>query len=301
MTQPPKCLLIEVAAERRIDVDVLNASSRHPFEVEWQTSVFAAQRCADAHHVAAFVVDDSFGEAAAVELFRRLQRGGNNVPFVYVSSKPAVLSRFGAVLPDMILRPHVNHDVLVARLDELLGSAAFDGIVDVVTDGVAATLSRTFIPDARIEERRFRAGQTPVHEVNATIPLCGESISGRLSVSATADTLARIYRRLLPGRPAPDARILEDLVGEVSNQLLGGLKQVLVGGGIDFALGVPMMYTGSDCPVRYRSRTGSLLMYVRSPEPMDEIAIDLALDSMHAGYRAATGDDRLETGEVAFL
>jgi CheY-specific phosphatase CheX len=302
MMHRPKRLLVEVSPQRLVDVDELDAACPHPFEVESVTNAFAASRWIESPYLTALVVDQSVGEAAAVELFRRLQNDGNGVPFVYVSTEPVVLGRFGAVLPDLILRPPVNHDILAARLDELLGAAAFnDIIIDVATRGLVDAVSSSFIPNAQLREVRFRACQIPVYEINATIPLCGEAISGRLSVSAPATTLRRLYCRMLPNRRAPNERHLEDLVGEMSNQLLGGLKRVLTSGGIDFALGVPMMYTGSSCPVRYRTRSGSLLLRIEGGDSTDEIAIDLALDSVRKGYEESVEDDAPPTGEVAFL
>lgn len=302
MTYVPQRLLVEVTARSLIELDKLNEASSHPFELATESTVTAGGRWATSPDVTAFVVDDSVGEADAAELFRRLQQDGNGVPFVYVSREPAVLSCFGPFLPDLLLRPPINYDVLIARLDELLSAAAFgDVMVDVATKGIVATMARAFIPSAEVHMLRYRACQRPVHEINATIPLCGEAISGHLSVSAPADMLRRLYHRMVPRKAPPSDRMLEDLVGEMSNQLLGGLKGVLTMGGIDFALGIPMMYTGLNCPVRYRSRSGSLLLYIRGNDRADEVAVDLALDSVRKGYDESNEADARETGELAFL
>jgi len=302
MKHVPKRLLVEMTARNVIDLDKLNESCAHPFELVTESNVFAASRWTTSPDVTAFIVDSSVGEVAAVELFRRLQQDSSGVPFVYVSHESAVLSCFGPLLPDLILRSPINYEVLLARLDELLGSPAFSEImIDVATKGIVATMARAFIPNAEIHALRFRACQHPVHEINATIPLCGEAISGHVSVSASPDTLKRLYHRMVPHRPPPSGRMLEDLVGEMSNQLLGGLKGVLTTGGIDFALGIPMMYTGSSCPVRYRCRSGSILQYIRGSDPADEVAVDLALYSVRKGYEESEATGTPETGELAFL
>jgi CheY-specific phosphatase CheX len=302
ITLTPKSLLVEVTNSGLIDIDLLNESSAQRYELETEATIADALRWIDAPHVTAFIVDDSLGQNAAVELFHRLQETRSTMPFVYVPTETPVLSSFGAVLPDLMLRRPVNHALLVSRIDEILSFRSFnDVIIDVLSDCVLASVSRSFLPDAQLHALRFRASQVPLYGINATIPLCGEGISGHLSVSASEETLRRLYGRMLPDKPAPSTRLLEDLVGEMSNQLLGGVKQMLTGGGVDFALGVPMMYTGMSCPVRYRSRSGSLLLEIHSPDTTDEIAIDLALDSMRQDYVRADEGLGPETGELAFL
>jgi len=298
----PKRLLVDVTTRSLIDLDKLNGASPHPVELVTESDVIRANRWATSPDVTAFVVDDSVGEPAAVELFGRLRQDGNGIPFVYVSRKPAVLSCFGAFLPDLLLHPPINYKVLVARLDELLGATEFSPVmVDVATKRIVATMARAFVPNAEVHLIRYRACRRPVHEVNATIPLCGEAISGHLSVSASPEMLRRMYDRMVPRKSPPSDRMLEDLVGEISNQLLGGLKRVLATGGIDFALGMPMMYTGSSCPFRYQSRRGSLLLYIRGDDPADQIAVDLTLDSVRKGYEEPSEVDLRQTGELSFL
>lgn len=302
ITLTPTSLLVEVTEGGLIDIERLNESSAQRYELESEATVEDALRWIDAPHVTAFIVDDSLGQNAVVELFHRLQQTRSAMPFVYVPKETPVLSSFGAVLPDLVLRRPVNLALLVTRIEEILSFCSFnDVIIDVLTHCVLASVSRSFLPNAQLSALRFRASQVPIYGINATIPLCGEGISGHLSVSASEETLRRVYRRMLPQKSAPSSRMLEDLVGEMSNQLLGGVKQMLTGGGVDFALGVPMMYTGSSCPVRYRSRSGSLLLEIHAPDTTDEIAIDLALDSMRQDYVRAEEGLGPETGEVAFL
>jgi CheY-specific phosphatase CheX len=302
ITLTPKSLLVEVTENGIVDPDLLDGVAAQHYEIETESTIEGALSWLDAPHVTAFVVDDSLGQSAAVGFFHRLQEARSTMPFVYVPNETPVLSSFGAVLPDLMLRRPVNHALLVNRIDDILSFRSFnDVLIGVLTDSLLGTIAGSFIPDARLTELRFRASQIPLHAINATIPLCGEGISGHLSVSATEETLRRLYRRMLPDKHAPSSRMLEDLVGEMSNQLLGGVKQVLTGGGVDFALGVPMMYTGSSCPVRYRSRSGSLLLEIHAPDTTDRIAVDLALDSMRQDYVRADEGLGPETGELAFL
>jgi CheY-specific phosphatase CheX len=162
-------------------------------------------------------------------------------------------------------------------------------------------LSEGFLVDPRLEGVCFRGWARPLSEVNATIPLCGPTISGRLSASVAPEVARRIYQRMLPTEPEPSERTLQDLVGEMCNQVLGGLKRALARHGVDFAVGVPMMWSGTGCPARYRSLAGSTLLTVADRDTQDRVRVDLTLDSLVGEYVQATDGVECATGELAFL
>lgn len=303
MSIPIHSLLVVVSKERIIDADALNAVSDDTFEViEVSDTLAASALLSSSSNACAWVVHESMEAEEAAELFANVDSQGVGMPLLYVTKEGGILSGFGTVLPDVVLDAPLDPADLVRNISGLLSRDVFSRtLLDVITDNVTRTISDSFIPDASVDKIWFRAGHAPMHLVNATIPFCGPAVSGRISVSTSTDTLKSVYARLVPDTPEVVHRVLEDLVGEMANQILGGLKRGMSAGGIDFALGVPMMYTGDKCPVRYRTRNGSTLLRVHGQKnASEEIAVGLSLDSVRKDYEA-TDEDEVETGELAFF
>lgn len=303
MSTPLRSLLAILSKKKNIiSPSELNAASRDEFELHEIDNLEDAERWLASPLVGAWIVHESIGEKDAAALFASLDRHRNDVPLVYVAGDGGLLSGFGMVLPDVVISDPIDHADLAHKVAELLSRGLLtDVLMDVVKESMTKIVQQAFIPDAELKQAWFRAGHVPVFAVNATIPFCGPAVSGRISVSVGTEALKSIYSRLVPSAPRVSIRVLEDLVGEMSNQILGGLKRSTSAGGLDFAIGVPMMYTGSTCPVRFRTRSGSMLLRWGSAEnSCEELAVGLSLDSVRKDYKA-TGEAEAETGELAFF
>ncbi len=296
-------LLIVVSNQACIQVDKLNAVSEDHYEIRQVKDIESAFKWVASPYVAACIVHASIGDSHAAEFFGRLNQERSEVPLLYLASDVALLSGFGTVLPEAVVHEPVDHASLSLRISEMLSCDVLAGaLLDVTIDSLMRTVTESFIPDATADPLRLRAGQVPVHAINATLPFCGPSVSGRITLSANPQTIERVYSRLLPSRSRVTTRELEDLLGEMSNQLLGGLKRVMSAGGLDFALGVPMMYTGPVCPVRFRSRRGAVLLNLRGTEhPTDRLAVGLSLNAVRREFERGVSNDDAEAGELAFF
>lgn len=306
MTTPVRSVLFVVTKDPFITVEELNAdpASTDEYDVQFASDVELAGQWASSPYVAAWVVHDSIGDTAAATLFGKLDELRNDVPFVYLSGRGELLHGFGTVLPDAVLQRDSSAQIILSRLRDLWARDMFSDTVVAAVVKCFSDSTVEFIADAELHRLRLRAGDMPVHTVNAVIPFCGPAVNGRLSVSASPETLQEIRRALLPNCSSGSGRMLEDLVGEISNRILGTLKRSFSAGGVELASGVPMMYTHSSCPVRYRGRNGSLLVQLRSAGvPLHEIAIGFALDSIREVLEVVdeNEDDTLQTGAVSFL
>jgi hypothetical protein len=276
--------------------------ARHDVQIRATDDPMVARDWVTAPEATAWVVDASIGEAAVADLYARLDDVSPSTPFIYVAPPRPILSVFGARLPDLVVAAPLDEAMVIERLYDLLGwSPLLDSVADAFAATSLQTLDASFLPGCEVVDVRFRGTPVPPSPVNAIIPFCGPSISGRLSVSATMPSLQRIHARLLPAAATATARGVEDLAGEISNQLLGALKRVIGAGELEFAIGVPMMFTSSTCPVRYRARRGSTLIRVRDAAGTSELAVDLALDAIRPGYDLQSVEEPCETGELAFL
>ncbi|TPV93923.1 MAG: chemotaxis protein CheX [Myxococcales bacterium FL481] len=298
-------LLIVASTEIQLEASELERATGHQFEIRRVDSVDAARQHFASPYATAWLVDDSLGEGAETELFADLKDVNDCVPFIYVDPSSKPLSGFGPDLPDQVVRSTHDHADLMERIDEILRARVFEPqLAQAITEAAKATIRDSFVPDAELRGSWLRAGQQPVHEVNSTIPFCGPHVSGRLSVSGSRSTLTRIYEATVPGAVAPRDRTLEDLVGEISNQVLGGIKRNLGAGGLDLSIGVPLVYSGPACPVRYRTRSGSLLLHVGGERAPDCLSLDVSFDSLRRSYDPSASlddDDGAATGVLAFL
>ena len=181
------------------------------------------------------------------------------------------------------------------------GSVYSADLVELVVDAAEAALTMGFVPSIRLCDGFIRTSRLPGHEINAVVPMCGPRVSGRLSVSATADVVRSIRGRMIPDAGPARDHDLEDLVAEMSNQVMGALKRALSARDLQLDQGTPWTYVGAHCPVRYRTRTASLLMEARCSELEEGILIDLALDSFRAELGHVQAEPDVACGELSFL
>lgn len=83
------------------------------------------------------------------------------------------------------------------------------------------------------------------HEYVAVIAFYGDSIRGSLGIGLDRDLVAR----MLPGEATSDHRIIEDCTGETANQLLGRVKNKLLGYGVALGIALPIVLRGVEVQV----------------------------------------------------
>jgi len=244
-------------------------------------------------------VDDPDARIAAAMRADELQP---NVPLILLGCDPRELRPLGTLAPDFVISPTSTAAELTERLDEFVhGSIYTPELVSLTTAEAENALGLGFDASARIRDSFIRTSRIPGHPINAVVPMCGPLVSGRVSVSASLRAIVDIHRRLLPGEPVPTENDLEDVVAEMANQVTGALKRGLEARGLHIDQGVPWTYVGERCPVRYRTRTASVLLEARCEDIEETILIDLALDSFRTALGEECDEPHAACGELAFL
>lgn len=80
--------------------------------------------------------------------------------------------------------------------------------------------------------------------VSGLIGMTAEGVSGSVALSLTLPTLREISRNLLGYEIASANKEAEDLVGELTNMLVGGAKRILAERGHDFDMQIPQLLRG---------------------------------------------------------
>lgn len=305
MEQQIRCVLFVVSKTPCINALELNAIAQDHFEVHLMSDVDLAIQWAESPYVSAWIVDASVGDKDAAKLFERLEAKRAGIPFIYIANQGELLTGFGTVLPNSILRAPVDYPDLIERLHELWRRDLFEtSIVEVAVGSFNDTVAE-FVPQVQPHDLKLRAGHLPVHSINAEIAFCGCSVTGMVSVSANPSTFRAIRKSILPNSKEASDRALEDLAGEMVNRFLGGLKRALLIGGVELSMGVPKTYSNGLNPDAYVGSSASLLLQIRSGEAaFEELIIGFTLKSLRTTFaivapEEATDDADNEEEDVA--
>lgn len=173
---------------------------------------------------------------------------------------------------------------------------------DLVRDLVKATerALTEFGIDAQRSEPYIKSNLTVLSEVNALLNFSGEGLSGHLILSASHENACVLYRRFSSGEGEPRYDELEDLLGEITNRVLGRAKEVFELRALPCKLDTPSFIRGSDA--YFRSAGSSPSLAVEFGEKDALLLVEFCIDRMDAKPAVSSEEVRFaETGEITFL
>jgi hypothetical protein len=103
-----------------------------------------------------------------------------------------------------------------------------------------------------------KANLSELSEINAFLAFYGARLSGHVVLSASAGDLTAAYRGRFPRVKFPGTDDLEDLLGEIANQIVGQLKRSIQLDGAECKMGMPYFIRGDSASVRYKADVPSL-------------------------------------------
>lgn len=172
-------------------------------------------------------------------------------------------------------------------------------IVLEVSDLAQQVLSEFGLQTAR-SEPYIKSNLTLLSDVNALMSFSGEGLSGHLIVSATVDDARAVYRNLSPDQGPPEYDDLEDLMGEVTNRVLGRIKRVFESRGLSFKLRPPSFIRGPQA--RYRNKASCPSLAIEFSEHGGLLRVEFCIDRMSPPVEVpAAGAEFVESGEITFL
>ncbi len=158
--------------------------------------------------------------------------------------------------PDRVLREPFRADELRTAISELLTEHFYPPAIADAVKGAALEVLGT-LGGFHVESGSFLAAkQTALSDLSAVIPFSG-GISGHLMAGLTSDDARALYEAYLPGVRPVRIDCMEDLVGELCNQILGRINAFFVERSVSIQHGTPIFIRASGSPPRYPGRQPS--------------------------------------------
>lgn len=132
----------------------------------------------------------------------------------------------------------------------------------------------------------------------AIIGYSGEQLRGALGLAMTSEVLDQAHCEVMGVPPSPQQA--DDLLAELSNQLLGRLKSTLLDYGLEIYLSTPMVLRGVSLTVGSAGKAPMLVGNYRTRQGPIAVWLDAAYDpKLEAGRVPDSG--RMREGELRFF
>lgn len=154
---------------------------------------------------------------------------------------------------DSLIPEPFRGDELREAISELLAEHFYPPEVADAVKAAAVAILR-FARPFEVEGGAFLvAEQSVLRDISALIPFSGTA-SGHLMIGVTREDAESLYRSYVPGGRPPRLDNLEDLVGELCNQILGRINVFLVERSFTINHATPIFIRSSGSGVRYPGR-----------------------------------------------
>lgn len=97
-------------------------------------------------------------------------------------------------------------------------------------------------------------------DVSGLIGMVGYQTKGSLSITFEESLILEIMNNMLGERPSKVNEEVTDLVGEITNMVTGGAKNLLGDKGYDFEMATPIVVSGKDHTIAHKSDGQKIIM-----------------------------------------
>lgn len=97
-------------------------------------------------------------------------------------------------------------------------------------------------------------------DVSGLIGMAGPQTKGSLSVTFEESLAMNIMERMLGERPESMNEEVTDMVGEITNMVTGGAKNILGDKGYDFDMATPVVVSGKDHTINHKCEGATLII-----------------------------------------
>ncbi|MDF3066635.1 MAG: Chemotaxis phosphatase CheX [Polyangiaceae bacterium] len=201
--------------------------------------------------------------------------------------------------PDSLIPEPFRTNELRAAISDLLAAHFYPKPIQEAVKRAALEVLGT-MPGFEVEGGAFLVGnQTALSDLSAVIPFSG-GVSGHLMVGITSESARKIYESLLPGvRPLRVDR-MEDLVGELCNQILGRINVFFTERSVSIQHGTPIFIRAAGSTLRYPGRQPSFAVTLARGET--RLSLEYYLSHFDREKLEAPVNTRvLRLGEIRYL
>ncbi|HEY4105891.1 MAG TPA: chemotaxis protein CheX, partial [Polyangiaceae bacterium] len=177
-------------------------------------------------------------------------------------------------------------------------------LVDSFLNSVQTALREGFRMNPRAGKSYLRATTDMYGDVTALVTFQNARMRGRIVVSGDREHLDVIWRRVFPRRSLSQrATELQDLVGEMANQILGPFKATLEHQSDPIRLSPPMHALGVQTSLRFRERRPGLVIELNDFSHCLFVELAFDLDALRPPSGAQGGEaERIgNAGEMVFF
>lgn len=97
-------------------------------------------------------------------------------------------------------------------------------------------------------------------DVSGLIGMVGPKTKGSLSITFEEALILEIMNKMLGEKPTSINADITDLVGEITNMVTGGAKNLLSSKGYDFAMATPAVVSGKNHTISHKAKGTKIMM-----------------------------------------
>lgn len=122
---------------------------------------------------------------------------------------------------------------------------------------VLSTMAQT---DLSPGKPKIKKTEVAVGDVSGLIGMVGPQTKGSLSITFDGELAMTIMERMLGERPEKIDEEVTDMVGEITNMVAGGAKNLLGDKGYEFDMATPAVVSGKDHTITHKCEGPKLIM-----------------------------------------
>jgi CheY-specific phosphatase CheX len=201
--------------------------------------------------------------------------------------------------PDSLIPEPFRPDALRSAVSTLLAEHFYPSMIANAIKGAALEVLQT-LGEFRIEGGAFLvANQTALSDLSSIVSFSGEA-SGHLLVSIANEHARALYERFVPGARTVAVDRLEDLVGELCNQILGRINAFFAQHAMSVQQSTPIFIRAAGSTMRYPGRRPSFGVQLARGDVRVSLEYYLADFNASKLQRGAT-DEVLSIGEIRYF
>lgn len=201
--------------------------------------------------------------------------------------------------PDSLLPEPFRRDELRAAISDLLAEHFYPPAIAAAVKSAALEVLGV-VSGFEVEGGAFLvANQTALSDLSAVIPFTG-GVSGHLMVGLTMEDARTLYGAFLPGIQPIRIDRMEDLVGELCNQILGRINAFFTERSVSIQHGTPIFIRAPGSTLRYPGRQPSFAVTLKRGDA--RVALEYYLAHFdRAKLQAPVTTRVLRLGEIRYL
>lgn len=271
------------------------------FQVIWVPTLAAALEFIQARpNLSLIVASSSATHVGGLEFLARVRDFAPEVRIIWgAKGEGAPKTPVTGITPDSLLPEPFRADELRTAISDLLAEHFYPpAIAEAVKSAAREVLGN--VGGFEVEGGAFLvANQTALSDLSAVIPFAG-GVAGHLMVGLTNEDARALYQAFLPGVYPIRIDRMEDLVGELCNQILGRINAFFTERSVSIQHGTPIFIRAAGSTLRFPGRQPSFAVTLK--RGTTRVALEYYLAHFdRAKLQAPVNTRVLKLGEIRYL